>query len=182
MPKAPLMLLAALVVAVSAPAHAAFSLARTAFSGGGVAVSGGSYTLGATVGEAGVVGRVGGGSYTLAEGFWTNVIAITATDVADLGPGAEVWVNRLRSNFPNPFRSSTSIAYTVGRESPVRLSVYDIAGRRVSSLVDAPQTPGQYLVQWRGLDELGSPVASGVYMIRLDVGSWSETRKTLKIR
>ena len=133
MSKAPLMLLAAFLVVFAAPAHAAFSLARTAFSGSGVAVSGGSYTLGATIGEAGVVGRVSGGSYTLAEGFWSNVIAITATDVADLGSGAAVWVNQLRPNYPNPFRSSTAIAYTVGRPSPVRLSVYDVAGRRVGN-------------------------------------------------
>ncbi len=182
MSKASLMLFSALALAVAAPAQGAFSLARTAFSGGGVAASGGSFTLGATIGEAGFVGRVGGGSYTLSEGFWPNVIAITAVDVANLGSESAIWVNRLRPNFPNPFATSTSIGYSVARPSDVRLTVYDVTGRRVSSLVDGSQVPGKYQVFWRGLDESGSPVASGVYMFRLDVGDWSSTRKMLKIR
>jgi hypothetical protein len=167
---------------VAADAAHGFSLRRVAFSGGAVAASGGSYTLGATVAEAGVVGRVSGGGFTLGEGFWPNVIAITATDVPGTTDGPTAWVNRLRPNFPNPFASSTAIAYSVANSAPVRLTIYDVAGRRVSSLVDATHAPGRYRVHWRGLDETGSAVASGVYLYRLDVGDWSQTRKMLKIR
>jgi hypothetical protein len=145
-------------------------------------VSGGSYSLGATLGEAGVVGSVSGGSYVLDEGFWAGVYRMIATDVRDNTPGEIHYVNGLFPSYPNPFATSASIVFTVAVQSPVRLVVYDVSGRRVASLVDEPRSAGRYRAVWNGRDEGGNLVASGVYFYKVEIGSWSSTRKILRLR
>ncbi|HEY7727247.1 MAG TPA: T9SS type A sorting domain-containing protein [Candidatus Eisenbacteria bacterium] len=170
-------------IAVLLPAAApAQQLLRTAFSGGAPEGTDGTIQLRATVGEAGVVGRVADASFTLGEGFWSGFHRIVATDVPGAAAGGISWANGLQSGFPNPFRHRTTIAYTVGAPSPVRLAVFDVAGRRVSTLADGPHAPGPYRVDWDGRDRAGLRSASGVYFYRLEIGSWSDTKKILKLR
>jgi hypothetical protein len=165
----------------SAPTSA-FQVTRTAFSGGGLQVSGGSFKLGATVSEAGIVGAASGGSFSLGEGFWSNIYRTIATDaVEELGSSIQ-WVNSLRANTPNPFRGATLIAFTVAEKSSVKLVVYDVTGRTVATLVNETRGRGTHRVHWEGRDELGHLVASGIYFSRLNVGSWAGTRKMLKIQ
>jgi photosystem II stability/assembly factor-like uncharacterized protein len=98
----------------------------------------------------------------------------------------------LDQNYPNPFNPSTKISYSVpplaGRDlvrradgqltavSFVRLSVYDVLGREVATLVDEAQAPGAHEVIWDARN-----VASGVYLYRLTAGSFVETRKMLLV-
>jgi YVTN family beta-propeller protein len=77
---------------------------------------------------------------------------------------------RLGQNSPNPFNPITTIPYEVGRAARVRLHVFDVQGRKVRTLVDAAQKPGQYRVKWDGRDDAGTAVASGRYFYRLNVG------------
>ncbi len=74
------------------------------------------------------------------------------------------------------------IAYAVGAKAPVRLSVFDVSGRKVATLTNLSHDPGLYRVEWDGRDGVGNRVASGVYFYRLNVGTWSTTKKMLKIR
>jgi flagellar hook assembly protein FlgD len=64
----------------------------------------------------------------------------------------------------------------------VSAAVYDIRGRLVRVLVDRPIGAGRHTVHWDGKDEHGDRVASGVYFVRLDVGSESEVRKLTILR
>lgn len=70
----------------------------------------------------------------------------------------------LRQNFPNPFNAATTISYWLPRAAEVNLSVYDLTGRLVATLVDAPQSPGEHFLRWDA-----SRMNSGVYFIRLRV-------------
>jgi hypothetical protein len=65
----------------------------------------------------------------------------------------------LKPNYPNPFNPSTQIAFSITKEGPVSLRVYDILGREVATLVNENRKPGQYTERFDG-----SRVASGVYM------------------
>jgi len=163
-----------------------FSLRRTAFSASGAgkgSIARGSFSLGLTVGEAGVVGVVNGGSFHLGEGFWSDMYRVQVTDTSELLDGSIQLVNSMSPNFPNPFDDATTIFYTVARPAPVRLTLYDVTGRKVTDLVDKTTQPsGRYRVRWSGRDDSGTPVASGVYFYRLSVGPWSESRKMLKVR
>ncbi len=83
---------------------------------------------------------------------------------------------------PNPFTAATRITYTVPGTAPTLLTVYDAAGRRVRTLVNAAQSAGTHSVSWDGTDEAGSPVAAGVYFCHLTVGEQTATRQVQLLR
>jgi hypothetical protein len=72
--------------------------------------------------------------------------------------------------------ASTSIAYGLAEAGPVELSVFDVLGRRVRSLVDQSEGAGAHLVRWDGRDRAGNPVSRGVYFIRLRVADQTLAR------
>jgi photosystem II stability/assembly factor-like uncharacterized protein len=94
-------------------------------------------------------------------------------------PGATL---ELLPNQPNPFNPSTTIRFVVPERGRVRLAVYDVAGRRVVTLVDDTRDAGVHAVEWNGLDARGNRAASGVYMSRLDAGKHSATRKMVLLK
>jgi hypothetical protein len=83
---------------------------------------------------------------------------------------------------PNPFATSTQVVYELYETSPVELSVYDVAGRRVATLVRGSQTPGRYVVSWEGMDAAGKPVVSGVYFVQLESHGRVSTQKVLLLK
>lgn len=85
----------------------------------------------------------------------------------------------LLPNAPNPFNPSTLLRYELSLPSPVRLEIFDLAGRRVRSLVHAEQPIGQHRVLWDGRDAIGARVASGIYMVRLQTDATTVSRKIL---
>ncbi len=89
---------------------------------------------------------------------------------------------QLAQNYPNPFNPSTFIAYTLSRKSDVNISVYDILGRKVTTLVDKPQPAGNYQIEWNGLDINGNKVAAGVYFYLMRTNDFSETRKMILLK
>ena len=90
----------------------------------------------------------------------------------------------LGQNFPNPFNPSTTISYDVpeGNEVMVRLSVYNIRGQLISTLVNEVKTEGSYQVQWDGSDNNGRQVSSGVYFYRIQAGEFGKTRKMVILK
>jgi hypothetical protein len=80
----------------------------------------------------------------------------------------------LGQNYPNPFNPSTTISYELPIESHVTLRVFDLLGKEVATLVNGVQEPGHKSVQWNA-----GGVASGVYLYRLQAGSYSSTKKLL---
>jgi len=88
----------------------------------------------------------------------------------------------LAGNHPNPFNPATTISFAVPRTGEVQLAVYDIAGRRVATLVDGVVTAGHHEVTWQGRNDRGQNVASGVYFCRLVDGESLQTRKMLLVK
>ncbi len=84
---------------------------------------------------------------------------------------------------PNPFGSQTAITFEVPRAgAEANLSVFDVTGRRVRTLVSGPQTPGYHVVVWDGTDEGGQRVAAGTYFYRLQAADFDESRKMVRLR
>ena len=84
------------------------------------------------------------------------------------------------TNYPNPFRPTTTIAFEVPaktRRLPVRLAIYDIQGREVRVLIDHPLRPGRHEIDWAAA---GLP--TGVYAYQLTIGDQTMTRRMLRIR
>jgi hypothetical protein len=90
--------------------------------------------------------------------------------------GAEAPATELAPGYPNPFRRDTSIGYQLATAGPLRLEVFDAAGRFVRLLADRDAPAGAGSVNWDGLDEAGRRVAAGTYFCRLQAGTIRRTR------
>lgn len=88
----------------------------------------------------------------------------------------------LSQNFPNPFNPATSIRFGLPQTAKVSLSVYDILGQRVRTLLDNVQQPaGFHVVRWDGTDNRQRQVASGIYFYRIHSDNFVRTRKMLLV-
>lgn len=102
--------------------------------------------------------------------------------VTAVGDGPRLRAVHLRQNVPNPFNPRTSIEFEVPSGSArVSLRVYDVDGRLVRTLLDAPAVAGPGSVQWDGRDRQGRSVASGVYYYELVIDEHREARRMVLI-
>ena len=88
----------------------------------------------------------------------------------------------LDQNAPNPFNPTTAIAYQIPEPGQVKLTVYNMLGQEVRTLVDTPMDAGAYTVSWDGRDNQGHRIASGVYMYRMEAGGFSQVRRMLLLK
>jgi len=92
----------------------------------------------------------------------------------------------LEQNYPNPFNPSTTIAFTVYGAAAageyVSLTVYNVLGQKVVTLLDEPMAAGRHEVRWDGRTASGQRAASGLYFYRLVAGEYRETRKMLLLK
>jgi hypothetical protein len=83
---------------------------------------------------------------------------------------------------PSVFRRMTAVGYQIAAPGLVRLAVSDVTGRTVRTLFAAHQTPGRYRMVWNGTDNIGHPLNSGVYFLRLQTPEGDLTRKVVLTR
>jgi len=88
---------------------------------------------------------------------------------------------KLRQNYPNPFNPSTTISFELYKAGYVELSVYNVLGRNVRTLIDRRCEPGMHSITWDGLDDGGGNVAAGIYLYRLHSSDRYETKRMLLI-
>jgi len=88
----------------------------------------------------------------------------------------------LHSNYPNPFNPSTTIAYSLANPEKVELSIYNLKGQRVKTLMNSIQIAGNHCLVWNGTDESGNGVGSGIYFIKMDTPTLSTSRKITLIK
>lgn len=83
----------------------------------------------------------------------------------------------LEEAYPNPFNSSTTIRYTLGTDTQARIDVFDLLGRRLQTLIDAPQHAGQHQVSFSG-----ATLTTGIYLVRMQAGHFSAVRRILLLK
>lgn len=83
----------------------------------------------------------------------------------------------LYSNFPNPFNPTTTIHYQLKTASEVQLTIYDLAGREVKTLLNQWQSTGEHSILFQGFD-----LASGIYIYKLKAGTFEQSRKMLLVK
>ncbi len=88
----------------------------------------------------------------------------------------------IKQNYPNPFNPSTTISYNLSSPTDVTLTVYDITGRTITTLIDTYRSAGTYNARWNGIDDSGSRVSTGVYFCRLQAGTYCRTIKMALLR
>lgn len=145
-------------------------------------------------------GNVANSQWALVGGSWANIsgqgstegmlrIKVKAsinTGIQDDGaPAGPTTAFRVHGNFPNPFNPRTVIRYdlpTDGGPVDVRVHVFDLAGRRLATLIDETQEPGTHAVTWEGRTERGEDVPSGVYFYRVEAGVNVATHKMVILK
>jgi len=88
----------------------------------------------------------------------------------------------LTQNHPNPFNPATEIVFALPVKQPITLKVYDVAGREVATLANGVLGAGTHTVMWRGEDDHGARVSSGLYFYRLTTDSGDQTRKMMLLK
>lgn len=88
----------------------------------------------------------------------------------------------LDQNYPNPFNPSTNISFSLSTPSDVRLEIFDLLGRHVTTLLNANLGSGPHTVSWNGCNECGEPASSGIYFARLIADDKSSTVRMSLIR
>lgn len=89
---------------------------------------------------------------------------------------------RMLPAYPNPFNPRVTVAYELRARSGVRVSVYDVAGRRVADLADTEAGPGIHRIVWDGRSAAGTPLPSGVYLVRMDSDGQAQEQKVVLLR
>lgn len=88
----------------------------------------------------------------------------------------------LAQNYPNPFNPTTTIHFEIPEASEVDIRIYDIRGTLVKTLASDHREAGRYQIVWDATNMSGTDVASGVYLIRMTAGDFTETRKMVLVR
>lgn len=111
-----------------------------------------------------------------------RVIAVNTASVSGENP---IIVHRfsMQKNFPNPFNPSTTIRFSLPVGEDVSLEIFDVRGRKVSSIIDGEHLlPGWHSATWVGQDDSGRRMASGVYYCRLVAGTNTQTQKLVLLK
>ncbi len=113
---------------------------------------------------------------------WCLKITHGGLNPADAAEGALPKTLALGDSRPNPFSDQTAIRYDLPKTGRVDLSIFDVAGRKVATLVSDVVTAGRHEAIWQGRDDFGREVASGLYWYRLTADGRSMNRKLLVVR
>ncbi|HXV12924.1 MAG TPA: FlgD immunoglobulin-like domain containing protein [Candidatus Krumholzibacteria bacterium] len=105
------------------------------------------------------------------EVFSIPVVAMVAPLSFDLEP-----------NVPNPFNPTTRIGFTLPESARAILRIYDVRGSHVATVLDSPLGAGRHHVEWNGVDDAGTPVASGTYFYTLAAGKRTVARKMVLVK
>jgi FlgD Ig-like domain len=110
-----------------------------------------------------------------------DVDYFTSTTITGAGAAPAITPLSVRA-YPNPFNPAVRISYALAVRSRVSVELYDVSGRRVTTLASGIEPVGQRVLEWNGTDDAGRSVSSGVYFVRVRAGGATETVKLVLLR
>ena len=84
--------------------------------------------------------------------------------------------------FPNPFNPNTTISYTLPIDIMVNITIYDMMGRVVKTMVNSQQNAGFKSVRWNATNDKGAPVSAGLYLYTIQAGEFRQTKKMVLLK
>ncbi len=165
-------------------------------SGYGITNSTGDYTItGIAPGTfnvfTDVVGYTSSGSKTSIPGYSTDGGSIPSTSNFSVTPDAVTGIQptavkptnfELDQNYPNPFNPTTQISFSIPSAMHVSVTIFNILGQRIATLVDANMSAGSHVVTWNARNGHGETMPSGVYFYRLSTPSFTAVKKMLLLK
>lgn len=112
--------------------------------------------------------------------YKSGIITITSVEVSEGNQSPTMF--KLFQNYPNPFNPSTTIQYQVAKQGNVEVTVFDIGGREVKTLLNAEQYPGFYTVQWDGKNNEDKLASSGTYFYQVKSDNMQLVKKMLLLK
>jgi len=103
-------------------------------------------------------------------------------DVVSVGNGNLPTRFNLVQNYPNPFNPTTRMKFDLPKRAHVTLTVYNVLGQRVATLVEEELAADSYEVEWNGRSDGGNSVASGIYFYRLTADDFVMTKKMMLLK
>jgi len=88
----------------------------------------------------------------------------------------------LHQNYPNPFNPTTTLRYDIPENSHVTITIYDMLGRQVKTLINQTQDAGFKSVIWNATNDYGKPVSAGVYLYQIHAGEFVQTKKMVLLK
>jgi len=88
----------------------------------------------------------------------------------------------LYNNYPNPFNPMTTIRYNLPDDALVNITIYDMMGRVVKTLINDQQTTGYRSLQWNATNDNGAPVSAGLYLYTIEAGQFRQTNKMVLLK
>ena len=137
------------------------SMPQSVISSGTVNAQSEQTTLVGTIGQV-FTNKVVSSTTILTSGFWGSVAQITLS-VDDVMP-EEFSISKA---YPNPFNPTVNIDFSIPEEADITIQIFDLLGRNVFNHEQNFNTAGKYRFQWHGVNDLGMPIASGVYFVTI---------------
>ncbi|TAL70833.1 MAG: T9SS type A sorting domain-containing protein [Bacteroidetes bacterium] len=147
---------------------AQYTIPSSVLGNGGTLITGGANNINGTVGQP-LIDISTGTTNKVLSGFW-NTIIINATGINDETGNNLFSEEHLGQNYPNPFNTSTTISYDITRISRVNLSIFNVLGEKVVTLVNETKQTGNYTMDWDATN-----FQSGTYFCRLEIDDRAET-------
>ena len=88
----------------------------------------------------------------------------------------------LHSNFPNPFNPNTLLRYDLPQSGMVNISIHDMTGRKIKTLVNSAQSAGYKTIQWNGTNDNNKSVSAGLYLYTIQAGNFTQTKKMVLLK
>ena len=153
-----------------------YTLQRSVIDQAGAASQSTNYHATDAVGQPVAIGVVTSTNYRADLGFLGGLIL--DTEVAETGGASIPSEFALFQNHPNPFNPETTIEFQIPQACDVLITIHDIHGRKVHTLIHEHNSPGFHSVTWGGRDRTGQMVASGMYFYRLEAWSTGEGQRS----
>jgi hypothetical protein len=173
-----LLLLIFMLIFGSLPLRAQFVNSHSVFGSGGTSSANDVYTMQSTAGQT-FTGTMLNGTLTISAGFWHVAGTATVPTSIDRENNLDQLPLEfmLHQNYPNPFNPTTNIRFDLPVESPVVVDVYTITGQLVMRLINETRPAGTHTATFDA-----GRLTSGVYLYRLQAGTYSATGKMMLLK
>ncbi len=124
-----------------------------------------------------VAGRYSANNAIILAKLYENPLDVAENDLTSLPTDY-----KLHQNYPNPFNPTTSIEYTIPTRSEVSITIFNLLGREVNSILEGLKSSGTYTTVWDGTNYNGGRVASGIYFYQIRAGDFVDSKKMFLLK
>ena len=118
-------------------------------------------------------------------GEWSEYSEVLAITLEQLNVGSQRHLPSkfgLHQNYPNPFNPVTNLSYDLPEDAIVNITIYDMMGKVVATLVDGSQSAGFKTLQWNATNHGGMPISAGLYIYTIQAGEFNQTKKMILLK